>query len=59
MSKKPPLGIIPKQIRDAQQIVELCRAIAQYTAEYVLDASMREWVDELRDLVYRNTKEGS
>jgi hypothetical protein len=55
---KPPIGIVPREIRDAHQIVELCRAISQYTAEYLFIDDMRKWVDELRELVNRNTSNG-
>lgn len=47
--KKPPLGLIPKEIHDWKRVVEIVMAIERYT-----DADMpvhKEWVIELKELL--------
>jgi len=48
-SDKPPLGLVPRKIRENERLVEVKDAIIRY-----MDASKpipQEWIDELNELM--------
>jgi hypothetical protein len=48
-SKRPPLGLTPKYIRNSQRIEEIHKAIIRYTeAHYVIPI---EWIEEYNELI--------
>jgi len=50
---KPPLGIIPKQIFEWHRVIELCKALHEYSlCEDVDQHLMIKWSDELNDRLY-------
>ena len=51
VAKKPPLGLVPRLIRDSERQTEIVDAMNRY-----IDGKMRipdEWFDELQDIQYR------
>lgn len=49
VKSKPPLGVMPKYIWDAERLADLTRAIKEYA-----EAQLRlpnEWIDEYNTLV--------
>ena len=49
MNQKPPLGLIPKYIRQGQRYSEVCKAIARYyNADKVIPI---EWIEEYNELI--------
>ena len=49
MRQKPPLGLVPKRIRQEHRFTEVCEAIERYYA-----ASKKiplEWVEEYNELI--------
>ena len=49
--KKPPLGVMPKEIWIEKRKLDLSRAINEYVAARI--PFKHEWIDELKDLVTR------
>ena len=50
---KPPLGVMPKQIFEWHRVIELCRALHEYSlCEDVDQHLMIKWSDELNDRLY-------
>jgi len=50
---KPSLGVIPKQIFEWHRVVELCKALHEYSlCEDVDQHLMIKWSDELNDRLY-------
>jgi hypothetical protein len=48
-SKKPPLGLVPKWVRQRERYYEICQAIARY---YDADKQIPiEWIVERNDLL--------
>ena len=50
---KPPLGVMPKNIFEWHRVIELCRALHEYSLYEDVDlALMIKWADELNDRLY-------
>ena len=50
-TKRPPLGLVPKWVRDKERFAEVCEAISRYyNEEYVIPIS---WVEEYNELVIK------
>ena len=50
---KPPLGVMPKQIFEWYRVIDLCRALHEYSlCEDVDKHLMIKWSDELNDRLY-------
>ena len=47
---KPPIGVMPKDIWEYKRIVELTRAIREYTEFGDLETAA-EWVNELKNML--------
>ena len=56
MIKKPPLGVMPRNIHLDMRITELARAIAEYTSENV-NRDLQDWSDELHQLIKEKFQE--
>jgi len=52
--EKPPLGLVPKRIRQGQRLLEINEAIARYyNANMIIPI---EWVEEHIDLIRQGVK---
>jgi len=50
---KPPLGVTPKNIFEWHRVIELCRALHEYSLYEDVDQNlMIKWADELNDRLY-------
>ena len=50
---KPPLGVMPKNIFEWHRVIELCRALHEYSLYEDVDLTlMIKWADELNDRLY-------
>jgi len=50
---KPPLGVMPKQIFEWYRVIELCKALHEYSLYEDVDQHlMIKWSDELNDRLY-------
>ena len=50
---KPPLGVMPKQIFEWHRVIDLCRALHEYSLYEDVDRHlMIKWSDELNDRLY-------
>jgi len=47
-NKKPPLGLIPKKIKDEERLLDICEAIARYIS--VNKKIPPEWLKEYNEL---------
>jgi hypothetical protein len=48
-TKRPPLGLTPKYIRNSQRIEEIHKAIVRYTeSHYIIPI---EWIEEYNELI--------
>lgn len=50
INKRPPLGVMPREIWETNRIQELSRAIYMYS-NYKVSPVMLEWIEELKELV--------
>lgn len=48
---KPPVGVVPRYIRDIERLEELCRGIHHYINHK--QEPNREWLEELHELLSR------
>lgn len=57
---KPPIGLMPRKIHDAERAKDICECIIRHVNADMMDKIREEWIDELYDIfyLYSKTKSG-